>query len=350
MSVNALPFLDSSTASWDLALDRLLTPIVVEGLTANVVLFDGAYQAIAKFNDSQGFQGQFIQKAPDPSPAEEYTPGTEQVGDQYGFREDFISLDKMISQSAYFPINHLNVSHFEVIEPVISGKMQALARMLDFRGFVTLAKAARATSSVTDSQGSLTVHNGGNRITRSGASFVAAYSADSTGAANFRADADDLCLAMDNDFVPREGRVLFITPEVNRLLQRDVNIFDVRYAQDMSANNLQRAIVGEMAGFKVVMVAGRIPSTNINGAAVPTKYQGNFSIGGASTAGLPVALAVGGVGQGRAPVGYRQVGSIVTGREYDLKRHSWFWTAGIHCGFGQMHQYTAGSIEIVNGA
>jgi len=166
--VNAIPVLDSSTQQWDLAMDTVFDPAVVEAYQSSVILFDQQYPGIKKSNDKDGYQGAFVQKAPNPEPDEVYTPGNLLVGQQYGNREDFITLDEPLVTHDWFRFDHVEVSRFPIIEPNVIGMGEALGRKLDKRGFITLAKAARS-GSVYDSQGStngLTIHSGGNRVFR----------------------------------------------------------------------------------------------------------------------------------------------------------------------------------------
>ncbi len=368
MSVNALPALDSSSAAWDLALDRLFTTSVIEAYQPSIVLFNNEYPGVLKMTDAAGYQGQFIQKAPEPEPDEGYTPGNDLQGQAYGFREDFVSLDQPLVVHKWFRNDHLAVSHFPIIEPVFKGMGESLARKLDKRGFITLAKAARG-GSVTDSQGNLTIHTGGNRVTRTGGSVLGAYGTagapSAAGALVLRTDMDELCKKFDLASVPRAGRIAYITPQAAQIMQQDASIFDVRYAQNQSSNNLQMSVVGEMSGFQIVMVNDRLPAGNLTGSVpwvdqfgnsiagsgVPSKYQGDFRPNGAagsgsSATGTPVVLAVGGVRQGSAPVGYRQVGGLQMDRKWVAEKQSWFASISVLGGFGQMHTYTAGSIEV----
>lgn len=363
-TVNALPALDSSSAAWDLALDRIFTTSVVESFQPNIILFNNEYPGVLKMNDSAGYQGQFLQKAPEPEPDEGYTPGNDLQGQAYGFREDFVTLDQPLVVHKWFRNDQIAVSHFPIIEPVFKGMGETLARKLDKRGFTTLAKAARG-GSVTDAQGNLTIHNGGQRVTRTGGSVLGAYAMTAAGALLLRTDMDALCVKFDLASVPRPGRIAYITPQAHQIMQQDNGTFDVRFAQNQSANNLQMSVVGEMAGFQIVMVNDRLPAGNLTGSVpwvdqfgnslagsgVPAKYQGDFRATGAagtgSTAtGTPIVLAVGGVRQGSAPVGYRQVGGMQIDRKWVAEKQSWFSSISVLGGFGQMHTYTAGSLEV----
>lgn len=363
-TVNALPLLDSTSAAWDLALDRKFTTNVVESFQPNIVLFNNEYPGVLKMTDEAGYQGQFLQKAPEPEPDEGYVPGNELQGQASGFREDMVTLDQPLVVHKWFRSDHIDVAHFPIIEPVFSGMGESLARKLDKRGFITLAKAARG-GSVTDSQGNLTIHNGGQRVTRTGGSVLGAYSMNAAGALLLRTDMDALCAKYDLASVPRPGRIAYITPQAHQIMQQDTGIFDVRFSQNQSAANLQMSIVGEMSGFQIVMVNDRLPAGNLTGSVpwvdqygnslagsgVPSKYQGDFRANGAagtgaSATGTPIVLAVGGVRQGSAPVAYRQIGGLRMDRKWVAEKQSWFASISVLGGFGQMHTYTAGSIEV----
>lgn len=348
MSVNAIPVLDSVTSQWDLALDRQFTTNVVEAYQANVALVGGENPGVYKQVDTTGRQGQFIQKAPNPEPEESYIPGTDQQGQAYGNREDFISLDDPLSTHAWFREDHVLQAHWDVIGSNAVGMGEALARKVDKRAFVTLANAARSGAQF-DSQNNLQIHSGGNRVIRVGSSLVNAYdyvTSASTAALRLRSDLDDMCQRYDEANVPREGRVAYISPFAHRVARGDTGIFDMMFAQSANPNNLPMATIGMIAGFKIVMVNDRLPNTNISSAAVPSKYRGNFSIGAQASAGTPVVLTVGGVAGGRAPVGMRQLGGLRLENIWRGERRSWFRSATLYCGFGVMHPYTAGSIEV----
>lgn len=347
MSVNALPFLDSTSAQWDLALDRQFTTNVVEAYQSAVALVGGENPGVYKQIETVGRRGQFIQKAPNPEPDESYIPGTEQQGQAYGNREDFIELDDPLSVNAWFREDHVLQAHWDIIGSNAVGMGEALARKVDKRAFITLANAARAGAQF-DSQNNLQIHSGGNRVLRTGSSLSNAYSSDSTGALRLRSDLDDLCQRYDEANISREGRIAYFTPFAHRIARADTGIFDMMFAQSANPNNFPMATIGMIAGFKVVMVNDRLPNTNIVGANIPAKYRGNFSIGAnASGAGTPVVLTVGGVAGGRAPVGMRQLGGLRLENIWRGERRSWFRSATLYCGFGVMHPYTAGSIEVV---
>lgn len=274
--------------------------------------------------------------------AEEHTPGDELNGQQFEVEDGTISIDGFVTAHVEVPEDQLLASHFDVLTTVGQKLGYQLADKYDRRMFVLGLNAAR-TAAVT--KNGRTIHNGGNKVLTSSSSTLATrYSADSTGAQNFRADAEILAQYMDEDDVPETGRYLFIPPYIRRVLMKDTTIFDIQYGQNGSPNNLNNRLIGKLAGFDILLANNKLPSSNIGIASEPTqsKYRGDFT----NATGIPGGLALCGAMDGQAAIGSVALQGIVPEMEKDIKRSVYFMKAQILMGADVMHPWCAGSIEV----
>lgn len=356
-TVNAVPSLKSGSDDFALTLEREGSSMVLEALRTKAVLVGGDNKAITKKIDTAGVTSQFIRKAWDPRPEIAYEFGAELTGQGYGFQEINIAQDpRPIAAHAFVPKHLRRAAHFDMWGPIVRGKVDEVIREMDRRAFLALHKATRQTSGATllDSNGVLTISNGANRITVQNGSGVAnAFPVDSTGAGNFRKQVAALRkLARDRD-IP-EGGTLYITNYVAQVLSQDTGIYDVQFAQNQSANNLQKALIGMMEGFNVMAVPGtdRMRSSNINAASgangYPSRYWGNYSYGAKASAGEPVAVAVFEGPDGAAPVGMRQLGPVEIEQDKKIENQGDLVVVSAWVGFDVLDSYLCGSIEVTS--
>lgn len=355
--VNAIRALGSGSDDWALTLEREGSPMVAESYRTKAILVGGDNKAILKKVDTAGVTSQFIRKAWTPRPEIAYEFGTELVGQAYGFQELFIALDQRpIVNHAFVPKHLRRAAHFDMVAPILQGMIDENIREQDRRAFLALHKATRQTSgaSLTDSNGALTISAGANRVTvQNGSGVTTAYGLNSSGATAFRGAVASLRkLARDRD-IP-EGGMLYITPYIGQVLSYDYGIYDIRYSQNGGANNFQKAVIGEMEGFKVMIVPGtdRMRNVNVNAATgssgFPSRYFGNYSYGAKATQGEPVAVAVFDGAEGTAPVGMRQLGPIDIEQDYRLENQGDLMAVSAWIGFDVLDSYLCGSIEVTS--
>ncbi len=292
---------------------------------------------------TQGSSHQFYLMADTPDP-EEHTPGDELLGQQFEIDEGNITIDSIVVAHHDVPLDQMKIANFDILGPLARKTGERIARFYDNRLARLLVLTARSASV---SKNGLSVHNGGNRVTRDAESVALAYPVDSTGAANFLDDAQALAEAMDNDNVPEAGRYMWIDPYIRRVLAKDTGIWDVQYAQNASGNNLQSRLIGKLAGFEVMVAKNRIPSANVTTG--PSKYQGTFSVTSANTAvGRPMAIVAAGGQYGMAPVGIVQHGGVESALVPDERRNTMFIKSQVLMGAGSLHPWCAGVIEAVD--
>ncbi len=354
---NAVPSLKSGSDDFALTLEREGSSMVVEAFRTKALLVGGDNKAILKKQDEAGVTSQFIRKAWDPRPEIAYEFGAELIGQNYGFQEIFIAQDpRPIVAHAFVPKHLRRAAHFDMWGPILQGKVDEVIREMDRRAFLALHKATRQTSGSTllDSNGVLTISNGANRVTvQNGTGVTNAFPVSSAGATSFRQQVAALRkLARDRD-VP-DGGTLYITPYIAQVLSQDTGIYDVQYAQNQSMNNVQRALIGMMEAFNVMVVPGtdRMRNTNINSASgtsgYPSRYWNNYSYGAKASAGEPVAVAVFDGPEGTAPVGMRQLGPVDIEQEKTVKNQGDLIAVSAWIGFDVLDSYLAGSIEVTS--
>lgn len=335
---NAMRYLADSSGDFGLSLKQYWGSCV-EAFRDESILFDGSLNVIDRKSITGTNSYQFLMMSDLPN-SEEHTPGDELLGQQFEVQDGTITVDTILASHADVPLDQMLQSHFDITAKLGPKQGKRLARDMDARLF-NLAISTARSAAVT--KNGLSIHNGGNRVTNSAVTVATRYPVSSTGAQNFRADAANLAQLMDEDFVPEDNRYLMITPYIRRVLGMDTTIFDVRYGQNGSENNLNKRLIGEIEGFKVLVAKGRIPSTNIT-SYTQSKYNGNYLVTGT---GEPVALALCGAMDGSAAMGMVTLQGIRTVGMADERRNTFFLKAQMLVGAGSLHPWCAGSIEVV---
>lgn len=293
---------------------------------------------ISQKNLTEGASGQFEMFSDLPE-AEEHTAGDELLGQQFEVKPGTITIDeKPVVAHVDVPETHLRLAHYDVLKRLGTKLGYSLARAYDKRLFRLAVLAARSAA-VT--QNGLNIHNGGNRSKTVAASVAAAFAVTANGAVAYRNAIELIAQQMDEDDVPEDGRYLMITPYIRRVLNQDTSIFDVRYTPD-TPNTFNRRLIGELAGMKVMPINGRIPSTNVT--VGPTKYQGDFSVGGAY--GEPAGLVLCDGSDASAALGSVVATGIIPEMQKDIRRGTVFMKASIHMGADIMHPWRAAVYDV----
>ena len=278
----------------------------------------------------------FNQYSDDP---DEHTAGDELEGQQWEVVQDTIALDeKPLKAHKSISERDLICAHFDVIQPLADQNGYALANFWDKRLIRLGINAARSASLTSNG---MTIHGGGNRVRRVAASFDAAYPVSSTGASNFRDNAEALAEALDLQDVPHGQRLLLIEARLKRVLLQDTKIFDQMYSTQQQNSYNSRAI-GEIAGFRVVQVNGRLPSANV--LTGPTKYQGSYTVG--TTYGQPAALALCGSAESKYAIGAVVAEGIKNVVDPSARKGDLMLISKLFMGADIMHPFMAGVIDV----
>lgn len=290
---------------------------------------------------SKAVSEQFLMFNQYPDDPEEHTAGDELEGQQWEVVQDTIALDeKPLKAHKSISERDLIVAHFDVLQPLADQNGYELANYWDKR-LVRLGVNAARSSSL--SSNGMTIHGGGNRQKRVAATFDLAYPVDSTGASNFRYDAEGLAETLDLQDVPHGQRVLLIEPRLKRVLLQDTKIFDQMYTKEQKNSYNSRAI-GEIAGFVVVVCNGRLPTADVTTG--PTRYHGNYTIG--STYGRPVALALCGSAESKYAIGAVVAEGIKNVVDAAPRKGDVMLISKLFMGADIMHPFMAGVIDVNN--
>lgn len=347
-AVNAIPFLDTTPGDQALALE-LYTGLFSDAWRSRVFLWDTSLPVVTRKFVPHGQSHQFLMMADVPD-AEEFTPGDELLGQNYAVDEDSITPDQYLVAHKAIGRDQMAKSHFEILSKLAKANARKIAQKYDLRLFSIGCQAARASAVTKDG---LTVHNGGNRVTRSGTAAVStAYPASATGASNLRADLRTLAQRMDEDNIPPEGRYLWLRPDMKTVLLFDstAQVFSFDYIKGSSAgNSINDRELMKLEGFIVV----DFPNTQTNGGPFPdsnittdrSKYNANFTIGASN--GTPVALALCAGPDGGSAIGVVSYESVFNVVKYYENTMSWLVYSALFVGADILEPYCAGSVEVI---
>lgn len=356
---NAQRFLAKAGVDDELALEMYMG-LVLTNFRANTLFWNaiggpdgvGSESAPPTLVQSKTITGgkshQFVLFGDDTEP-ERHTPGTELLGQQFEFDEGSVTIDKILVAHKDVPLDQIQLSHFDVLRPVAVSNGRTLATTFDKLLAITAVNAAN-TAAVT--KNGMTIHSGGNAVTRTANSVALGYPNTSTGAGNFSDDVATLAYNMDLDNVPETERYLIVSPYIKLVLAKDTTLYDRDYSGVNIPNSYVDRVIGRMHGFTILW-SNHLPSTAITsaslGGSLPSKYQGTYTVSG--TYGAPVAVALAGASEGRAPVAYvaasnPQLGPIYTAIVNDERRNTQFLKAQMMAGAGVLYPPSAGVIQV----
>ena len=345
-ALNRIAYLDTTAADQALAL-KMYSGIFQEAWRQSTYLWDNSIGVIARQTVDSGKSFQFLQMADSP-PAEEFTPGDEMLGQAYAVAEGTITVDGYLVAHKAVPRDQMKIGHFDILPKLAKGNARVIGQRYDKRLFSLACQAARASASTKNG---LTVHNGGNRVTRTGGAVATAYPASATGAANLRADLRTLARRMDEDNIPngKGQRLLWLRPDMREVLLYDTTAqvfsFDYQSGNDISARTLVNLEGFEIVDFpNTVTNGGPFPDSNVTTDAF-SKYNANFSIGASN--GTPVALALCSGPDSQAAVGVVTFESVQHVVKYVEEKLSWLVFSFVLVGAGQLSPYCAGSVEVI---
>jgi len=329
---------------------------VAEALRTQTVMANPDNPNLVWKKEESGNSSRFMRAAWSPRP-DDYVVGSSLAGQAFGFADLYITLDpKPILAHRFLAKHHRRMADWEVADKVLNQCVDEVMRELDRRAFLIHFVAARSSTTVTDSNGVLTLHNGPNRLTvQDGTSLANAFPTTPTGAATLRDKIAQLRQMANEDDLPVEGSKMYITPYAARVLGKDTGVFDMTLSQNMNPNNLTKGVIGMIEGFEIILVPGtdRIRNNvNINSTTgangFPTRYQGNFTRTTAATGGDPVAIATFRGPEGTSPVGIRQVGPVDIEDQYIVGDQGNHIAVAIHVGMDKLDTNLVGSIEVTS--
>lgn len=314
---------------------------------SGVFLFNGvAEQYIFKKRPGSGKSWQFLMMSEVPD-AEEFEPGDDLLGQVFAVEEGTIVSDKYIVCHKWIGKDKMDQSHFEILPQLAQRHRSRIERLYDRRAMITAALGARSAA-VTKS--GLNIHNGGNRVTRSGSTFATAYPLNATGAANLRADLRSLSLALDRDNIAPgpQNRAILLEPYLRSVLTFDATgqVFSRDY---VTTSDQMRHEVEVLERFTVLGYPnstsnnGPLPDQNITDG--PVKYQGNFSA--QASDGLVGVLAFCRSMDGEFGLGSVEFESLRHVVLYFPERLAWLVMTYMRSGMDRMHPWCLGDVEVI---
>jgi len=296
-------------------------------------------------NGGKSWQYLTFAEVPD---AEEFDPGDDLLGQAMAIEEGTLTTDKYVVCHKWIGKDKMDQSHFEILPQLALRHRSRIERLYDKRAMIAVALSARQTAAVT--KNGLNVHNGGNRVTRSGGSLAAAYPLSATGAANLRADLRSLRLALDNDNIDGSptAAALLLDPYLRTVLTYDTTgqVFSKDYVM---GNDQQRHEVDIIERFTILGYPnptsqnGPLPNQNITDG--PTRYQGNFTA--QASDGIPGVLCLSRTTDQEFGIGAIEFESMTHLVKYFPEKLSWLVMTYMRTGIGEMHRWCNGSIEAI---
>ncbi len=345
MSVNAPAYIGVGTDEIALA-NKIYSGVFNEAFRNMPKLFKKGYSVVHEKSDLEGAKSyQYLMFADTPPADVDYVPGGKRLGQNYAIDEGVVTRDNYIIADHWIRRDQMKTAQVGILSQLARADARQIGMEGDRRLFNMSGQAARAAAVTKEG---LTVHSGGNRVARTGGSVVAAYPRNSTGAANYIADLQQLARQMDEDNIPRDNRLLWHTPYMEEvLLYGPATLFSRDYIG--GENNVLKREVRMIAGFKIADVvntqtnSGSLPDSNI--VTGPAKFQANFAIGASD--GTPVAIALTETADGGAPLSMGTWDSVQNIVFYDVTRMSWYVQSAILTGINYMNPWGAGSIEVI---
>lgn len=315
---------------------------------SGVLLYNGVADSfIFRKRNVTGKSWQFLMMADVPE-ADDYDPGTDLMGQVMAIDEGTIVTDKYVVCHKWIGKDKMAQAHFDVLPQLAMAHKSRIERLYDRRAMITAAIGARRTTAVT--KNGLNVHNGGNRVTRSGGSIAAAYPLSATGAANLRADFRSLGLAMsqDNILPGFQNRGIILDPYLKTVLTFDTT--NQVFSRDFQDRNQQMTHKVEIVeNFTILGEAnttsnnGPLPNENITDG--PSKYQANFTA--QASDGIPGVLAFVRGGEGQYGLGSVEFESISHLVKWFPEKLSWLVMTHFRGGCDVMHPWCLGSVEAI---
>lgn len=338
-------FLGTSTDDLDLAL-KFYAGKFIEAPRSSVFLYDSGLPVVERKTVTEGKSWQFLQNADGPTPFD-FDPGDEIQGQDGAVQEVTATVDNYIVTARRIGKDQKQYSHFDYVAKLARQHKMKIERLYDKRVFTVAALAARSAA-VT--KNGLSIHAGGNRVTRDDESVAAAYPLSATGASRFRADLRSLRYEKDIDNVG-ENSYLWLPPYMRQVVLYDdtAQVFSEDYINGENQQQTRKVMLLE--GFKIVgfpnysSAGGPFPNENFTNNR-QSKYDGNFTIGTAN--GTPVALALSEDNEGGAAVALLTFEQITPFVIWQPERLSWLVGAYVFCGASQLNPWCAGSVEVID--
>ena len=253
------------------------------------------------------------------SSAAYHTPGAEITGTDINHNEKVITINDLLLSSHFISNIEEAKNHYDVRSVYSSEMGRALAFQMDKHVLQTMAQAAAASANVGDSG-----YASGTIIT----------DADSnTNADSLIGSIFDAAEALDDAYVPSEGRFAFLKPEQYYLLANASKAINVDYSGQGSIAN---GNVVQIAGINLVKTP-HLPTGNITGTGVDAGGAGGAQAVNASNTTALIAHT--------SAVGTVKLMDLAVESEYDIRRQGTLMVAKYAMGHGVLRPEAAVQIQ-----
>lgn len=253
------------------------------------------------------------------SSAAYHTPGNEITGTDINHNEKVITINDLLISSHFIANIDEAKNHYDV-RSVYSQEMgRALAFQMDKHVLQTMVQAAAATANVGDTgYASGTIITSANSGTQAAALITALY---------------DAAEALDDAYVPSEGRFAFLKPEQYYLLANASNAINVDFSGQGSIATGQ---VPQLAGLNLIKTP-HLPTANVTGTGVDAGGAGGAQVVDASNTTAIVAHT--------SSVGTVKLMDLAVESDYDIRRQGTLMVAKYAMGHGVLRPEAAVQIQ-----
>ena len=253
------------------------------------------------------------------SSASYHTPGNEITGTALNHAEKVITINDLLISNHFIANIDEAKNHYDVRSVYSSEMGRALAFQMDKHVLQTMAQAAAASANVGD-----TSYASGTIIT----------DADSnTNADSLIGSIFDAAEALDDAYVPAEGRFCFLKPEQYYLLANASKAVNVDFS---GRGSIASGTIPQVAGINLIKTP-HLPTGNVTGTGVDAGGAGGAQAVDASNTTALIAHT--------SAVGTVKLMDLAVESEYDIRRQGTLMVAKYAMGHGVLRPEAAVQIQ-----
>ena len=257
-----------------------------------------------------------------------HTPGTPILGSDVNHNEKVITINDLLVSSAFLSNIEEAKNHWDVRSNYSIEIGRALAFQKDKHVLQTIGQAAQVTTP------SVTGGDAGTVLTNTNlASATAATSAN-----GFIDSLFDAAKTLDDKYVPSEGRICFLKPEMYYKLANATNAVNVDFSGGANGGVASGRVL-QIAGIKLIAVPHFVTSNVTSGADAGSATQGG------STPQAVNLTAYEGLVCHPSAVGTVKLMDLATEMEYDIRRQGTLMVAKYAMGHGVLRPESAVGIK-----
>ncbi len=253
------------------------------------------------------------------SSASYHTPGNEITGTALNHAEKVITINDLLISNHFIANISEAKNHYDVRSVYSTEMGRALAFQMDKHVLQTMVQAAAASANVGD-----TSYAAGTIIT----------DADSnTNADSLIGSIFDAAEALDDAYVPAEGRFCFLKPEQYYLLANATNAVNLDFS---GSGSIADGSVTQVAGINLIKTP-HLPTSNITGTGTDAGGAGGAQVVNASNTTAIIAHT--------SAVGTVKLMDLAVESEYDIRRQGTLMVAKYAMGHGVLRPEAAVQVQ-----